>query len=89
MSTPKDFSKASPFSSVTQKSECETIATNIMVILSRTGDTFRELSWDEYKEERQKDKNFSEGEKGFFDRVIDYCKNEDTARLFSEGWKAA
>lgn len=76
-----------PWNSVLQNSESETIAVNIMVILKRTGDTFRDLSWEEYKEERLKDKNFSEREKNYFDKVIDYCKSSETAKLFSKSWK--
>ncbi len=72
--------------SVLQKSEAETIARNIMVILFRTGDTFRPLSWEEYKEERLKDGQFSEGEKRYFDQVIDYCDSPKTAKLFSKEW---
>lgn len=87
MSTPKDFSKKQPWSSVLQKSECETVAINIMVILSRTGDNFRALSWPEYRHERRKDGNFTESEKAYFKQVVEYCKSEDTARLFSDVWK--
>lgn len=87
MATPKDFSKKFPFSSARGECEAEVVAQNIMTILGRTGDTFRHLSWEEYKEERLKDKNFTEGEKMYFDSVIGFCKSEDTARLFSDGWK--
>ena len=51
---PSDFLEY-PWNSVTKNSEYETIALNIMVILKRTGDEFRELSFDEYKTERLKD----------------------------------
>lgn len=85
---PSNF-KTKPISSVLQKSESETIACNIMVILSRTGDTFRPLSWNEYRTERKKDGDFREEEKPYFDRVIDYCESPDTARLFSPVWEQA
>ena len=62
MKTPSDF-KVFPWSSVSKNSETETIAQNIMIILSRTGNEFRELSWDEYKEERLKDGGFSDRER--------------------------
>ena len=78
-----------PVGSNAQKSEAETVARNIMVILWRTGDQFRKLSWDEYKAERQKDGNFSEKEHAYFDQVIGYCKSADTAALFSPVWKEA
>ncbi len=84
---PSDFC-IHPFSSITQNSEAETIARNIMVILSRRGDTFAPLSWDEYKSERVKDGNFSSLEKGYFEEVIVYCVSEDTAKLFSPTWNS-
>ena len=75
-----------PWNSVTKNAECEIIIVNIMKILKRTGDTFRELLYDEYKSERLKDKNYSDSEKTYFDKVINYCKSEDTAKLFSSIW---
>ena len=85
---PSNF-KSDPMGSVLQEAESETIARNIMVILARTGDIFRPLSWKEYKTEREKDKDFSSGEKSYFEVVIDYCKSPDTARLFSPVWEQA
>lgn len=85
--TPKDFSNIFPMGSVARSWEAERIAKNIMVILARSGNVFRPLSWDEYKKERLQDGAFTESEKRFFDGVIDYCKSPDTARLFSEEWK--
>lgn len=82
---PSDFTNE-PHNSVLQKSEAETIAQNIMVILKRTGNEFRELSFEEYKKEREKDGNFHIIEKGFFEQVIGYCKSPDTAKLFSKRW---
>lgn len=84
--SPSHFKNTSPMGSVIGKSEAETVARNIMVILSRTGDVFRPLSWDEYKTERMKDGNFSEKERRYFDQVIGYCKSADTAVLFCPGW---
>jgi len=75
-----------PWNSVLQKSEAETVAGNIMKILAKTGDTWRELTWEEYKEERIKDGGFSESEKHYFEKVIPYCKSEDTANLFAKDW---
>jgi len=86
MEKPSEFAKKQPMSSVFQKSEHETIARNIMTILGRTGDEFRLLTWDEYSTEREKDGNFTCGEKGFFDDVIDHCASAQTARLFSKDW---
>ncbi len=75
-----------PWNSVLQKSEAEVIARNIMVVLKRTGNEWRDLSWEEYKEERLKDGNFSEAEYDYFHKVIPYCKSADTAVLFSKSW---
>lgn len=83
---PSNFSKLSPMGSVAKKSEAETVARNIMVILGRTGDSFRPLSWDEYKAERLKDGNFSWKERPFFDQVVGYCKSKDTVVLFCPSW---
>lgn len=85
MSKPSDFA-FHPWDCVFHKMEAEVIASNIMAILKRTGDTWRELTWEEYSNERCKDGNFSETEHAYFDGVIGYCKSEDTARLFSKDW---
>lgn len=83
---PSNFTKQ-PIASVLQKSEAETIARNIMVILKRTGDSFRPLSWDEYKAERLKDGHFTESEKRYFDQVIGYCSDAESAKSFSPAWE--
>jgi hypothetical protein len=87
---PSDFKKASAMGSVLQKSEAETVARNIMVILARTGDQWRPLTHDEYKAERIKDEggDYYWMEEGYFKQVIDYCLNPDTAKLFAPGWRA-
>ena len=84
---PSDFTSY-PWSSVLQNPESEIVAQNIMKVLKRTGDVFKPLSWEEYKEERMKDGGFSTTEKYYFDKVIDYCKSADTAVLFSKEWKS-
>lgn len=77
-----------PWSSVKQNSECEQIAKNIMVVLKRTGDTFRPLTWEEYKSDIEtRERTVPDSEKAYFDNVIDFCKSADTAQLFSESWK--
>lgn len=83
--TPSKFTSY-PLGSVTQKAEYETVARNIMVILARTGDSFRPLDWKEYKTERLKDMDFNEGEKRFFDIVKHDCMSAETARSFSPVW---
>lgn len=78
-----------PWSSVLQNCECEIVAANIMRILKRTGDMFRPLSPKEYVKERKKDGSYTPKELGCFDKVIKYCKNADTAALFSSTWAKA
>lgn len=88
---PKDFA-FHPWSSVFQNSETETVARNVMVILGRTGNTWRPLSWEEYEAERLKDINTKNavvlGERALFDKVIGYCKSPETAALLCKDWKA-
>lgn len=75
-----------PWGSVLQNSESETIACNIMTILSRTGNTWRPLTYEEYRTERLKDGNFSGIEESYFNKIMPYCKSEDTANLFCPSW---
>lgn len=75
-----------PWSSVLNKSEYETVAQNIMKILKRTGDEFRPLSFTEYKTERIKDGNFTDNEENYFNEVIIFCRNADSAICFSKTW---
>lgn len=83
---PSDFN-THPWGSVKQKSEAETIARNIMVILARTGNKWRPLTWEEYRTERLKDKDFSDFEKRYFDEVVPFCANPDIAKQFSPAWR--
>ena len=85
MQKPSDFTRF-PMGSALQKNECEVVAHNIMVILRRTGDKFRELGWREYRKERLSDGNFTESEEAYFNQVIDYCASPATAKLFSRSW---
>lgn len=78
-----------PYGSVLQKTEAEIVARNIMQILSRTGNEFRSLTWNEYESERLKDGEFSAYEKKYFDQVLPYCKDADRASMFSSVWKDA
>jgi hypothetical protein len=84
---PSLFAGTFPFSSAVQNTESEVIAKNIMVILSRTGDKFRSLSWKEYKAERLKDGNFTEGEKEYFKKIKFYTVTAESARCFSKSWR--
>lgn len=75
-----------PYDSILRNLEAETIARNIMVIMKRTGDKFRELTWEEYKVQRLNDGNFSTSEQFYFDKVVEYCKSAHSATLFSPTW---
>ncbi len=85
---PSDFN-AFPSNSVIGSYEYEEVARNIMLILARTGDTFRYLEWDEYRLERQNDGHFTENEQIYFDRIVGYCLSHETAVLFSPVWAGA
>ena len=87
MAKPSDF-LSHPYDSVFKKNETETVARNIMAILSRTGNDWRNLSWDEYKSIRFVDGNFTESEKKYFDLVVGYCVSEYDARAFSPNWES-
>lgn len=78
-----------PYDSILQHSESEIVARNIMIILKRTGDTFRVLLWDEYVAERVKDGKFTGAEKYEFDQVISYCTSAEKAIRFSPAWAKA
>lgn len=84
---PSDFAKASPMGSILKKTEAEVVARNIIVILERTGNTWRKLTFEEYKTERLKDTSFTSLEESYFNQVIDYCVSPQTAKLFAPGWK--
>lgn len=73
--------------SIFNKSENETVALNIMKILKRTGNKFRTLTFEEYKVERLKDKDFTINEAKYFDDVIFYCSSEKGYRIFSQKWR--
>lgn len=86
MAKPSDFNSY-PWSSVSQNSETEQIAQNMMVIMKRDmGDKWTPPTWERYKGIRQEDGGFSMAERALFDKVLPYCKSEDTARLFSPTW---
>lgn len=85
---PSDF-VIHPWDSVIKRSEAETVAVNIMKILKRTGDVFPEelLTFEQYAEERKKDGAVHLGnEQMYFKDVIGFCRNADTAKLFSKSW---
>lgn len=77
-----------PWESLLQKSECETIARNIMVIRKRLGDKW-DLSWTEYKKEREKDGGYSWAEKDYFKEVMPLIRDAIGAISFSRSWADA
>ena len=89
---PKDFCDH-PYGSVLGESEAETVAQNIIVMLERTGNIWRPLSWEEYITERRKDNpNIDDwelaNEKRRFYKVIKYCSSAEEAKKFSLSWKS-
>lgn len=92
MSKPSAF-HTYPWSSTLRNTESEVVAMNIMAILWRTGDAWRELTWDEYRAERlkttgPKNSGFSDAERRLFDRVWPLVRTEALARAFCQAWAA-
>lgn len=85
-STPADYCQI-PWSSRFNKSESETVITNVMIILKRNGNKWGPIDWKEYKKGRQKDLNFTDSEKVYFDEVHRYCFSAKNASLVSANWK--
>jgi hypothetical protein len=85
-SKPSAFSPF-PYSSIFGSGEGEIVAQNIMVVLKRTGNTFRLLTWEEYSKERKQDGNFTTREERYFNKVVESCSTEAGARKFSNRWR--
>lgn len=85
MSNPSAFTQW-PWSSMLQDSDAEQIAVNIMVILKRTGDTWRPLPAEEYRAQREKDGGFSQREAQWFERLAPLVATEELARTLSADW---
>jgi hypothetical protein len=84
---PSDFC-IKPTNSVLQNIEAEIVAANIMAVLARTEDEWRELSFKEYAIERDKDGDFyAHLEHPYFEQVVGYTVSPETAALFSPAWK--
>jgi hypothetical protein len=84
------FFTAHPLDSIAQDGRAEKIARNIMVILKRTGDEFRQLRWTAYKTERIKDGNFTMLEKELFEKVSYLAEGKERdITTFSPVWKQA
>lgn len=89
--TPEDYAGTDPRDSVCQKVEAEIIMSNIVSILYRTKNEWRDLAWEEYKSEREKDGNFTESEKKYFEMVIEYAHPEKIGlfcKRYKQIWKS-
>jgi len=86
--TPGDF-LCHPFDSVTQHTESEIVAHNIMVICKRRGDRWGELTRDEYDAEREKDGGLSAAELREFDEIYPRINRVLGAITFSPTWLTA
>ena len=85
---PSDFLQH-PFNSILKDLKYERAARNVMVILARTSDAWRDLSWEEYVKEHQKDVDELSlilAEKGYFDIVTPFCKTAELAKKFCPTW---
>lgn len=84
---PSDFLDH-PYDSIFGASEHETIATNIMQILKRTGNTWRVLSEEEYIQECKKDRKYiPDIEIKIFRDVVVHCSTAEAAEEFSPDWR--
>lgn len=77
---PSDICNVFPFDSVFKKCEDEQSICCMMSYLSSNGNEFKSFTFEEYKKAQP---NASEER---FNRLIKYCKSEDTARLVSKDW---
>ena len=75
---PSDLIDIYPWDSVFQSAEHETTACCLMRYLYETGNEFKQITFDEYKNKQPK------ANKKRFEEVIRYFKSEDTIILFSK-----
>lgn len=61
-------------------------ARNIMKILERTGNQWRQLSWQEYKAEMNKDNNRVDGTRPIFDDIAGMLSDEVGTRCYCCCW---
>ncbi len=66
---PSAFKDTRPMGSVYQNNESEIVARNIVTILAREGDTWRQLDEETYVKHREKDGEWSEGERFLFKQI--------------------
>jgi len=83
---PSDFI-VTPSPSILHNLQSEIIAKNVMFILSKGKNIFRDLTWEEYKVECSKRGDIiMESAFPHFQNVIKYCKSPITVVLFSSVW---
>lgn len=89
---PSRIKEQQPFWSVFKNCEHETTAQNIAGFLSDNGDTFRPVSWDEYKAWLEIKRKWDwigreeENERERFDRVAPYLETVESAAKLSGVW---
>ena len=84
---PSTFTRK-PLYSLTQKSEAERVASHINIIRKRLGDNW-DITREQYRKERIKDGEFSEGEMYLFDEVIKLIPDAIGCIGFSKVWTEA
>ena len=84
MKKPSDFTKPI-YNSLFRESNAEFIFSNIMIILERLGNEWINLSWEQYKQERQKDGNFNEKELDYFEQVHPFTLSANLAQEVEDG----
>ncbi len=85
---PSDFMSVYPWDSVTQKSENESLACSIMATKNFKGNTWDDVSYEDYLEYRLSiGAQRGNARQDEFDKVNKYCKNISTAALFSKSWE--
>jgi len=85
MLKPNSFTKH-PFDSVSQSYNSEVIARNIMIILSKTGNEWRRLTYQEYKCYRLKEGNWTPAESLYFEEVLPHTTSPGEAINFCKTW---
>jgi hypothetical protein len=78
-----------PKSSITSLCETESVAKNIMMLLSEKGNVFRAVSFKEYSERFIDDDTEDykiDAEKNWFDEVINHCISSAAADNFCHTW---
>lgn len=73
-------------SSIYQNCEREIVARNIVTILAREGDTWRQLDEKTYVKHRKKDGEWSEGERFIFQEIVGDITSFIDAVALSPSW---